>query len=314
MTDANELHERACGPDPVREDETPRQPELVVITGMSGAGRSEAIHTFEDLGYFCIDNLPPQFIRQLVELTALPGSRIDRVAVVCDVRSLSFFGLLADELFNLRESGVQFRLLFLEAEEETLVHRFKETRRPHPLCASGSIIEGIRAEREALSVLRGRADVIIDTSDLMPRELRSLIRERFASPGVRDAFTVSVVSFGYKYGIPIDADIVLDVRFLCNPFYNPRLRPHTGLDQKVRDYVLGDETAREFLDRWFGLLELLIPNYIAEGKSNLSIALGCTGGMHRSVVLVERTAEFLREHGYRVAVSHRDIGKDRERQ
>lgn len=292
--------------------EEPRAVELVVITGMSGAGRSEAMHTFEDLGYFCIDNLPPQFIGQLVELTALPGSRITRVAVVCDVRSLSFFDRLAGELSRLQDAGIRFRLLFLEADEETLVNRFKETRRPHPMCAGGSIVEGIRAERAVLLAIRGQADLVIDTSELKPRDLRALIRERFGSPEASDGFAVSVTSFGFKYGIPIDADIVMDVRFLCNPFYNPRLRAHTGLEKPVRDYVLQDEAAAQFLDRWFALLDVLIPNYITEGKSNLSIALGCTGGMHRSVVLVERTAEYLRERGYHVAVGHRDIAKDRE--
>lgn len=299
--------------EPVQGDEATIS-EIVVITGMSGAGRSEAIHTFEDIGYFCIDNLPPSFIPQLVDLTALPGSRIRRMAVVCDLRGREFFDQLAAELSRLKASRTVSRILFLEADEDTLVRRFSETRRRHPLCEEGaSVIDGIRSEREALATVRGMADIIIDTSDMKPRTLRTTIKERFFRESPTNSLTVTVSSFGFKYGVPIDADIVMDVRFLPNPYYNPDLRDLTGLDEPVREYVLGREETVEFLARWTELLRTLMPGYLMEGKSHLSISLGCTGGMHRSVAIAEETAVFLREIGYVVAVSHRDIGKDRER-
>ena len=288
------------------------QHELVLITGMSGAGRSEAMHTFEDLGYFCIDNLPPALIGQLVELTELPGSKVRTMAVVCDVRGGAFFDELSAALDDLELVGHPFRVLFLTADDRTLVTRFKETRRRHPLAEVGSVADGITAERKLLGAVRERADLIIDTTGLHPRELRDLIREKFVGSGREDQLSISVSSFGFKYGVPFDADIVMDVRFLPNPFYQPRLRRKTGLDRPVRSFVLDRAETDVFLSRWFSLLELLLPNYRAEGKSHLNIALGCTGGMHRSVALAETTAEFLRDCGYRVAVGHRDIGRDRE--
>ncbi len=287
--------------------------ELVIITGMSGAGRSQAIHTFEDLGYFCIDNLPPAFISQLVALTRLPGSRIRRIAVVCDVRAKEFFDEFVGELRTLEESGVSFHLLFLEADDEVLVRRFKETRRLHPLCVEGdSVIDAIAAEREVLTDIRLRADLIIDTSKLKPGELRSAIRERFFTGSLSDSLAITIVSFGFKYGVPTDADIVMDVRFLPNPYYNRDLRERTGLEESVRRFVLEREETAEFLEKWFDLLEMLAPSYLMEGKTHLVIALGCTGGMHRSVALAQETERFLSTHGFRVAVSHRDIAKDRE--
>ncbi len=288
--------------------------DLVLITGMSGAGRSEAIHTFEDLGYFCIDNLPPALIRQLVSLTTLPGSRIRRIAVVCDVRGGEFFKELEDELDHLEAVGHPFRTLFLTADDRALVRRFKETRRRHPLSDVGAVADGIAAERAIVEGIRERADLIIDTSALRPQELRALIRDKFVSDESAGArLTITVSSFGFKYGVPIDADIVMDVRFLPNPFYMERLRTKTGLERSVRMFVLGKEETGVFLERWFALLELLLPNYLAEGKTQLNIALGCTGGQHRSVVLAERTADFVRSLGYPVSVNHRDIVKDRTR-
>lgn len=287
--------------------------DLVLITGMSGAGRSEAIHTFEDLGYFCIDNLPPALIGQLVSLTALPGSRVRRIAVVCDVRGGEFFQEIAQALDALEASGHPFRILFLTADDRTLVRRFKETRRRHPLAGVGAVAEGISAERSLVEPLRARADLIIDTSELRPQELRALIREKFVMEARQDQLTVTVSSFGFKYGVPIDADIVMDVRFLPNPFYIERLRAKTGLERPVRAFVLDKEETTIFIERWFALLELLLPNYLSEGKTQLNIALGCTGGQHRSVVLAERTAELVRSLGYPVNVSHRDIAKDRGR-
>lgn len=293
------------------EQQTPH--ELVIITGMSGAGRSEAIHTFEDLGYFCIDNLPPGFIGQLIDLTGLPGSRIKRLAVVCDVRGAEFFNALAEILDALDANETAHHVLFLEASDEVLVRRFKETRRRHPLCTeSGSIAEGIAAERDLLADIRARADGVIDTSDLKPSGLRAAIKRRYFSESLAPSLTVTVMSFGFKYGVPIDADLVMDVRFLPNPYYVPELRSHTGLDAPVRDYVLDRPETIEFLEHWFELLRFLAPGYLMEGKAHLEIALGCTGGQHRSVALAEETAVFMRQLGYTVAVSHRDMHRDRE--
>ncbi|MDI6712030.1 MAG: RNase adapter RapZ [Anaerosomatales bacterium] len=288
--------------------------DLVIITGMSGAGRSEAMHTFEDLGYFCIDNLPPALIEQLVELTALPGSRIERVAVVCDARGREFFSELASALDRLEASGHPFRLVYLTADDRTLIRRFKETRRRHPLSDECSLAAGIRAERELLLPFAERADVTIDTSDMRPADLRALIREQFSRAGRERGLTVAVSSFGFKYGVPPDADIVMDVRFLPNPYYVPRLRSRSGLERPVRAYVLEQPETEEFLRRWLSLLDHLLPGYVREGKTHLHVALGCTGGMHRSVVLAEQTAEHLRRSGFPVSVSHRDIGKDRSRE
>ena len=285
--------------------------DLVVITGMSGAGRSEAIHTFEDLGYFCIDNLPPAFISRLVELSDLPGSRIRRVAVVCDVRGRSFFAELSAALDELDNGGMSYRVLFLEADDKTLITRFKETRRRHPLAEAGSIAEGIKAERDVLRSIRERADHIIDTSNLMPQELRAVIRQSFAARGSHDALTITVSSFGFKYGVPVDADVMMDVRFLPNPFYVSRLRSKTGLERPVKVFVLDRPETKAFLEKWLDLMDLLLPDYVAEGKTHLHIALGCTGGMHRSVVLAEYTAEHLRASDYAVNVTHRDIGRDK---
>jgi len=287
--------------------------ELVIITGLSGAGRSEAIHTFEDLGYFCIDNLPPALLSRLVELTALPGSRIRRVAVVCDMRSMEFFETLLEELDKLEASGQPYRILYLEAAEKVLVNRFKATRRRHPLCEGGSVIEGITAEQHGLARVRKRADLIIDTSDLLPAQLREAIRRRFLSDSLKDSLSVTVSSFGFKYGIPIDADIVMDVRFLPNPFYVARLRHKSGLEPAVKRFVTEREETKRFMDRWLPLLADLMPSYLIEGKHHLSIALGCTGGMHRSVVLAEQTADHLRSLDYDISVTHRDIRKDAER-
>jgi UPF0042 nucleotide-binding protein len=299
----------ACDP-----PEAPAEPpELVVITGLSGAGRSEAMHTFEDLGYFCIDNLPPALLSRLVELTTLPGSRIRRVAVVCDMRSMEFFGTLLVELDKLEKAGNPYRILYLEAAKKVLVNRFKTTRRRHPLCESGSVIEGIEAERAGLAAVRDRADLILDTSEMMPAQLREAIRRQFVSDSLKDSLAISISSFGFKYGLPIDADIVMDVRFLPNPFYVPKLRHKTGLEGAVRRFVLEREETQLFLERWLPLLRDLLPNYLIEGKHHLSVALGCTGGMHRSVVLAEKTADYLRTLGYDISVRHRDIRKDLDR-
>lgn len=303
-------------PDAQQPESTEEQkvaPEIVVITGMSGAGRSEAIHTFEDLGFFCIDNLPPSFIPQLVALAELPDSKMRKLAVVCDVRAHEFFDELAGEVDELEQCAIPHRLLFLEADDPTLLRRFKETRRRHPLAEDGqSLADAIAEERELLEPLRMRADMVIDTTGLRPSELRKRIREEFYAGPLTHTVSCSVSSFGFKHGAPTDADIVMDVRFLPNPHYIAELRPLTGQDEAVRSYVLGRPETAEFLQRWYALLDLLMPGYIAEGKNHLTVALGCTGGQHRSVALAEATAAHLRKAGFRVNVSHRDIERDKD--
>ncbi len=299
------IDSRSAGPEEER--------DLVLITGMSGAGRTEAIHTFEDLGYFCIDNLPPALLGQLVELAALPGSRIQKVAVVCDVRGGAFFEELMSAIAQLEAQGERPRILFLTADDRTLIRRFKETRRRHPLAEMGSVASGITEERRLLQAVEQRADFSVDTTELPPQDLRGLIREEFAATGHVEQLTVTVSSFGFKYGVPIDADIVMDVRFLPNPYYIHRLRTKTGLQRPVREFVFEKPETSVFLDRWLPLLEFLLPRYLAEGKTALHVALGCTGGMHRSVALAEHTAGFIRGLGYTVTVSHRDIARDKAR-
>lgn len=291
----------------------PLSPELVVITGMSGAGRSEAMHTFEDMGYFTIDNLPPTLLPQITALAELPGSRMRRLAVVSDVRTAEFFDALAGELDALHEREVGHRVLFLETDDAALLNRFKETRRKHPLCVEGGgLAEAIAAEREALRPIRERADLIIDTAGMRPSELRHRILDEFIAEPLAQMMSVTVSSFGFKYGLPADADIVMDVRFLPNPYYNAEMRDLTGMDESVRHFVLGRDETADFLRNWFALLDTVMPGYLVEGKSHLSIGIGCTGGHHRSVALAEATAEHLRQAGFRVAVVHRDIERAQE--
>ena len=285
-------------------------PKLVLISGMSGAGRTEAMHVFEDLGYFCVDNLPPSLIGQLVKMTDVPGQDDEdrRLAVVCDVRTRGFFSSLTEELDSLDAKHIPYTIVFLDADDDKLIARYKSSRRRHPLCADGaSISRGITRERDLLYDVRDRADYVIDTTTLLPTELRSKIRSMFAEQQGREGLSVTVYSFGFKHGAPVDADVVIDVRFLPNPFYEPRLRYLTGLDQPVRDYVLFHQETETFLKRWEALLDCVMPGYVAEGKQQLAIAVGCTGGQHRSVVLAEATGDYLRTHGYRVSVAHRDL-------
>jgi len=286
------------------------QLHMTVITGMSGAGKSEAVATFEDMGYFCIDNLPPQMMERVVELFALEGSRVDRVALVFDVRGGSYFEQLGQALAHLREMSIPFRLLFLEASDEALVARYQSTRRPHPL-SRGSLFEAIAQERRLILPLREQADVVIDTSGLTPRELRRRLEETLLAERLSDQLFVSLESFGYKYGLPGEADIVLDARFLPNPYWVAELRPRTGLDASVKDYVLGRAEAGKLLDEVAAMLRMLAPGFVSEQKRRLVLAIGCTGGRHRSVALVEDLARRLRgEPAYVVSVSHRDIERE----
>ncbi len=284
---------------------------LVVITGHSGAGKSEAIAAFEDGGYFCVDNLPPRMINSLGELFRHEGSGVERAAVVSDVRGGEYFEDLVQVLDDLEASGLKPMVLFLEAGEEALLDRYKETRRRHPLAPEGRIVEGIRAERELLAPLRERADVVMDTSDLTGAELRRRITEELLGREERGKLALTLLTFGFKNGPPRDADLTLDVRFLPNPHYDEELRPLTGLDESVRAYVESGTQAGEFYGRLLPLLEFLVPAYVAEGKSHLTIAVGCTGGRHRSVTVADRIRRDLAgREDVIVRVKHRDVELD----
>lgn len=285
--------------------------QLVVITGMSGAGKTVAIQSFEDMGYFTIDNMPPALLPKFIEL--LQQSRDnDKVAVVVDMRSRSFFaagGSILDQLEN--DLAVDIKILFLDATDNELVARYKETRRSHPLAADGRVLDGISLERELLAPLKSSSQHVIDTSDLTPRKLRQAILDSFSNNQEQPAFRIEVVSFGFKYGLPLDADLVFDVRFLPNPHYVLDLRPQTGLDQPVYDYVMGYESSEAFYQSLVGLLKPILPGYQKEGKSVLTIGIGCTGGQHRSVAFAKRLSEDLAQD-WVVNTSHRD--KDRRKE
>jgi RNase adapter protein RapZ len=283
--------------------------EMVVITGHSGAGKSEAIAAFEDGGYFCVDNLPPGMISALGELFRHEGSGVERAAVVSDVRGGDYFEDLLAVLDELREGGIEPKLVFLEADEETLLHRYKETRRRHPLARSGRITDGIRAERALLAPLRERADLVIDTTELTGSALRRRIATEMIGEGSQDGrLALTLTTFGFKNGPPRDADLTLDVRFLPNPHYVDELRPLTGHDPAVVEYVEAGTQAGEFYGRLMPLLEFLLPAYVAEGKQHLTIAIGCTGGRHRSLAVADRIARQLDgRDDVRLRVVHRDL-------
>ncbi len=281
---------------------------LVVITGHSGAGKSEAIAAFEDGGYFCVDNLPPRMIDSLGELFRHEGSGVERAAVVSDVRGGDYFDDLLQVLEDLGGDGLKPQVLFLEADEETLLDRYKETRRRHPLAPDGRIVDGIRAERALLAPLRERADVVMNTTDLTGAELRRRIAEEMLGGEDGGELALTLLTFGFKNGPPRDADLTLDVRFLPNPHYVDELRPLTGLDAEVQAYVEQGTQAGEFYGRLLPLLEFLVPAYVAEGKSHLTIAVGCTGGRHRSVTVADRIRRDLAERDdVIVRVKHRDV-------
>jgi UPF0042 nucleotide-binding protein len=286
--------------------------QMVIITGMSGAGKTVAMQSFEDLGYFCVDNLPPTLLPKFLELIKESGNKMNKVALVMDLRSRDFFDSLFTALDELAEtSWVTPQILFLDAKDTTLVTRYKETRRSHPLAPNGLPLEGIKLERELLEELKGRAQIIFDTSDLKPRELREKIIQQFATHA-NETFTVNVVSFGFKYGIPIDADLVFDVRFLPNPHYIEHMRPKTGLDEEVSSYVLKWNETQKFLEKLIDLLSFMLPHYKREGKRQLVIAIGCTGGQHRSVTLAEYIGRYFAKE-YKTHVSHRDIDRRKEK-
>ncbi len=298
-------------PDTVEREpiERDHDPSLVVITGLSGAGRTTAAKVLEDVGYFVIDNLPPALIERVFELAAVPGSSVDRVALVVDVRGREFFGDLRAAVAKLRRRDATLRVVFLEASDEALVQRYEAARRAHPLSGRDRVVDGIERERSLLADLRADADLVIDTTDTNVHQLRDRLVDAFGRDG-EHALVANVVSFGFKHGTPRDADIVLDVRFLPNPHWVDRLRPFTGLDEPVRDYVLEQKETGEFLERLGGLLELMLPAFQAEGKRYLTVAIGCTGGRHRSVVLAEEIAQRIRGLGVGVQVEHRDRVKE----
>ncbi|HWH32635.1 MAG TPA: RNase adapter RapZ [Egibacteraceae bacterium] len=284
-------------------------PQLAIITGLSGAGRTTAAKVLEDLGYYVVDNLPPSLIGSIVDLATAPGSTVDRVALVLDVRGRQFFGDLRVTLSDLKERGAQPRVLFLEADDDTLVRRYEAARRAHPLSGKDRVVDGIARERELLADLRAEADLVVDTTGLNVHELRDRLVDAFGE-GAHDGMVVNVVSFGFKNGTPRDADIVLDVRFLPNPHWVEELRPYTGLDEPVRTYVMERPETAEFIERLARLLDVMVPAFVKEGKHYLTVAVGCTGGKHRSVVLAEEVAEHIRSHGVDVQVDHRDRLKE----
>lgn len=286
-------------------------PQIVIVTGMSGAGRTEALHALEDLGYYCIDNLPPSMLVPLSELVGLPLNAQRRLAVVCDVRSREFFDQLRGELERLAEREISYQIVFLDADDATLRKRYSSLRRRHPLAQDGanSVSAAISLERERLGSISEMANIVIDTTNLRARDLREALARQFSGVPLLQGMNVSVFSFGFKYGLPLDADLVIDVRFLPNPYYDPAMRDLTGHDAPVRDFVLGRQETKTFLQAWYNLLDVVMPGYVSEGKQHLSIAVGCTGGQHRSVALAEATGEHLGGQGYRVTVTHRDLSR-----
>lgn len=283
---------------------------LIIVTGMSGAGKSQAVKVLEDIGYFCIDNLPPVLIPKFAELCVKGGERVRHVALIADIRGGQFFDAMSQALQELRKQGVSYEIVFMEASDKVLINRYKETRRVHPLALHGRISQGIAEERKRLATLREQADFIIDTSSLKTSQLRDILRKRYALNTGRKGLTVTVVSFGFKHGMPIDADIVDDVRFLPNPYYVEEYRHKSGRVPVVRDYVQSFQVTQTFKEKWFDMIDFLLPNYEREGKSQLVIAVGCTGGMHRSVCMAEEMYRHLKETGIDVSIEHRDLAKN----
>ena len=284
--------------------------DLVVISGLSGAGKSSAMNVFEDAGYFCVDNLPAEMIRSLSELFMHEGSKVERAAVVCDSRGGEYVAGLAGVIDQLAAAGVVHRVVFLTADEEALVNRYKETRRRHPLAPHGSVVDGIRAEIDLLAPVRERADIVIDTSGLSAAALRRKVVDELLEPATTGKLAVTFTSFGHKHGPPRDADLAFDVRFLPNPHYDPNLRPLTGFDQRIVDYVGRDGRLAQFYGHVVPMLEFLLPQYVTEGKAHLMIAIGCTGGRHRSVAIAEHLANRFRDRPeYFVEVAHRDVDR-----
>lgn len=283
--------------------------KFIIVTGLSGAGKTQVVKAFEDMGDYCVDNMPPELIPKFAEVYHRSAKPDDCAALVCDIRGGAMFRDLLGSLDELAELGYEYEILFLEASDETLIKRYKETRRSHPLSNGGRIIDGIHRERKLLGAVKKRADNIIDTSVLSAAQLRRQIAAVYGSQAEFGGMLVHVMSFGFKYGIPLDADLVFDVRFLPNPFYVSELKEHTGLETCIRDYVMKSEVSTEFLKKLSDMAEFLIPQYVREGKTQLVIAVGCTGGHHRSVTIAEALHNFVKTAGHNTMVTHRDIEK-----
>lgn len=287
---------------------------LVIVTGMSGAGKATALKILEDAGYFCVDNLPVSFVDKFAEVTASGNGEITKLALGIDSRSGKSLSRMEQVLERMTAQGMEYEILFLDAGDDVLVKRYKETRRIHPLAESGRIEQGIAVERERMAFLKKHADYIIDTSKLLVRELKQEMDKIFVQNREFKNLMITVLSFGFKYGIPSDADLVFDVRFLPNPYYYEELRKYTGNEKEIQDFVMGYEIAHEFLDKLDDMIRFLVPNYVLEGKNQLVIAIGCTGGKHRSVTLANKLYERLQnQNDYGVKLEHRDIGKDAAR-
>lgn len=284
---------------------------FVIVTGLSGAGKTQAIRSLEDLGYFCVDNLPSTLIPKFAEACFQTQGIIDRVALVLDIRGGKFFDNIFEALDYLKNNGYNYEILFLDASDEVLIKRYKESRRKHPLAPEGRIINGIKLERKKLEEIRNMANNIIDTSELATRELKEKITLIYQKEGqIETKLIVTVVSFGFKYGIPVDSDLVFDVRFLPNPFYIPDLKHYSGNEEPVSKYVMSFPQTRDFIDKLHDMLKFLIPNYIKEGKRQLIISIGCTGGRHRSVTIANEIYKRLKKDGQIVNIDHRDIEED----
>ncbi len=285
--------------------------KITIVTGLSGAGKSQAVKALEDLGYYCVDNIPPVLVPKFAELCRNSMEGIDKLGLVMDIRGGRFFDDIFESLDALDRLGMVYDILFLEASDKALIKRFKETRRAHPMAREGRIEAGIARERKKLEPLKGRADTIVDTSDMTANQLKNEISKAYTEGNAQPNITITVLSFGFKEGLPIDADLVFDVRFLPNPFYVEALRPLTGNDEAVQNYVMGFEESRVFMDKLMDLLNFLIPQYLKEGKNQLTVGIGCTGGKHRSVTLANKLGEALKKLGGRVVIVHRDADKGR---
>lgn len=283
--------------------------KITIVTGMSGSGKSRVIKYLEDMGFFCIDNMPPMLIPKFIEMLALANGKFNNVAIVVDIRVGDMIGQLIEQFLEAKKNNYDVKLLFLNADNETLVKRYKETRRSHPLDNPQGLLASIKQERKILSKLLGEADYVIDTSGLNNAGLLEKVKELFAAKD-SEGIEINVMAFGFKYGMPLDADLVFDVRCFPNPFYIDELKPKTGNDKEVQDYVMSFPTAVEFMEKLNNMLEFLVPLYIEEGKVSLTVAIGCTGGKHRSVTMANKLGEHMQELGYEVKFNYRDIGRE----
>ena len=282
--------------------------DILIITGLSGAGKSKALNFFEDKGYFCVDNLPPALLAKFTELCQ--HSEMNKIAIVIDIRGEKFFDAFFEQIGTLKDKQINYEIIFLEASDKTLISRYKETRRRHPLAEEGRILDAIQKERSILEEIKGKAGRIIDTSELNVREFQAELKDIYDfQRDEKRSLAIDITSFGFKYGIPLDADMVFDVRFLPNPYYVDFLKEKTGKEKKVEEYILKWPVTRKFYDKFFAFIDFLLPEYNQEGKSHLGIAIGCTGGQHRSVLTAEKLEEYLLDRDFLVRTEHRDINK-----